>query len=378
MKNSVRFIGEMMRVAFLDLRREQKFLHTEISLAMKRVIARANYVLGDELNKFEKEFAKYIGVKYAIGVGSGTEALHLSLIASGVKNGDEVITATNTCGPTISAIMASGAVSVLADTDPLNYCLDVREAAKKISKRTKAILPVHLYGQMADMGPLVEISKKYGIPIIEDCAQSHGARYKNKMSGSVGISGCFSFYPTKNMGAFGDAGIITTNNKNLDEKCRLLRNYGQKTRYKHLLAGFNSRLDELQAAILRVKLKRIEEWNRKRRFIAKLYSDRINNPRLLLPKEAGYAYHVYHLYVIQVMKGSRAAFQKFLAKHGISTLVHYPIPMHRQKFYTDQFGKKTGFPVAERMAGKIVSLPLYPYMKQREVEYIIDIANSYR
>ena len=364
-----------MKVPFLDLRREYKTLKKDIDSALSRVVSSGNYILGQEVQEFEKTFAKYIGVKYAIGVGSGTEALQLALLASGVKSGDEVITAANTCGPTISAIMAAGAVPVLIDVDPQNYCLNVSEVARKITRKTKAIVPVHLYGQVVDLNPIMDLSKQYSVSIIEDCAQAHGARYKTKKAGSIGDAGAFSFYPTKNMGAFGDGGIITTNSRDLANKCRLLRNYGQKNRYEHELAGFNSRLDELQAAILRIKLGKLDEWNMRRREIAKKYNYGIDNPNISLPIEMSYAYHIYHLYVIRVK--SRKTFMSFLAKYGISTLIHYPIPMHRQRFYIELINKRDHFPVADELATQIISLPLYPYLKEEEVNHIIKVVNSY-
>lgn len=365
-----------MRIPFLDLKREQKNLTNQIDAAINRVISRGHYILGREVESFERAFASYVGVKYAVGVGSGTEALHLALIACGIKPKDEVITAANTCVPTISAIIASGAIPVLADVDPRTYCLDILSVKKVTTKKTKAVIPVHLYGQTADMGQLIKLCHKRHISIIEDCAQAHGSRYKNKMTGSMGTAGAFSFYPTKNIGALGDGGIITTNSKNIVDRCRLLRNYGQKNRYEYLLSGFNSRLDELQAAVLKAKLKKLDEYNLKRRLIAKQYNSKIHNPDIVLPFENEYAYHNYHLYVIQVK--SRRLFQEFLTKRGISSLIHYSVPIHRQRFFLGLYKNKTDFPVADRLAKRIVSLPLYPYMKQSEVEYIIKVANTYR
>jgi dTDP-4-amino-4,6-dideoxygalactose transaminase len=226
------------------------------------------------------------------------------------------------------------------------------------------------------MDPLLELGRQYQIPIIEDCAQSHGARYKEKLAGSIGDMGGFSFYPTKNLGALGDAGMITTNSEELAHKCRLLRNYGQKNTYEHEIAGFNSRLDELQAAILRVKLLMLDEWNIRRREIARRYSTEINNPEVILPVEIEYNYHVYHLYVIQVKQ--RASFQEFLKMHGISTLIHYPTPIHRQKFYSHMLNKKDRFPVVDEVSNQIVSLPLYPYIDEAEVDHIIKSINNYK
>lgn len=365
-----------MKIPFIDFRREYRVLKKDIDSAIRRVIDSGYYILGKEVERFEKAFARYLGVKYAIGVGNGTEALHLSLLAGGVKPGDEVITAVNTCVPTISAIMACGAVPILIDPDPVSYCLDVSQIAKKITKKTRVILPVHLYGQMADMDQLATLAKKFNLLIIEDCAQAAGAKYKGKIAGSIGIAGCFSFYPTKNIGALGDGGMISTDSRDFAVKCRLLRNYGEKTRYKHDSLGFNSRLDEVQAAILRVKLIRLEGWNKRRREIARKYITGINNPDIILPAEMEYTDHSYHLFVVRVK--SRDSFRGFLEKKGIPTLIHYPVPMNRQKFYLKAGGIWGNFPVAEKLAKEVLSLPLYPYLKDREVDYIIKSVNSYR
>ncbi|MFH1507289.1 MAG: DegT/DnrJ/EryC1/StrS family aminotransferase [Candidatus Omnitrophota bacterium] len=365
-----------MKIPFIDFRREYRDLKKELDSAVKRVINSGHYILGKEVEEFEKALADYIGVKYAVGVGNGTEALHLALLAGGVKPGDEVITAVNTCAPTISAIMACGAIPVLVDAHPLSYCLDSAAIPAKITKKTKAVIPVHLYGQMSNMGHLMAIGKRYNLKIIEDCAQASGAKYKNKMAGSFGIAGCFSFYPTKNIGALGDGGMISTNSRDLAVECRRLRNYGETTRYKHDSLGFNSRLDEIQAALLRVKLKKLDEWNRRRRAIAERYKAGIDNPDVILPEEMECARHVYHLFVIRVKR--RDYFRNVLKAKGIPTLIHYPIPMYRQKFYLDLTRKRDYFPVADQLAEEIVSLPLYPYLRDEEVDYIIKIVNSYR
>ena len=365
-----------MKIDFLDLKRQEHVLSNKINTAIKRVLKNGHYVLGKEVTDFEAAFASYAGVKYAIGVGSGTEALHLSLVACGIKQGDEVVTAANTCGPTIAAILESGATVVLADVDPGTYCLAADSVGKNITKKTKAIVPVHLYGQAACMDSIIKLSRRYRIPVIEDCAQAHGAKYKDKMAGSMGAAGAFSFYPTKNLGAIGDAGMITTNIKGINDRCKLLRNYGQKTRYRHSLSGFNSRLDEIQAAILKVKLGYLTHWNNKRRAIAQVYNRCIDNPDVMLPKEHRDSYHVYHLYVIRVK--SRRKFQSFLSRRGITSLIHYPIPIHRQEFYRSLYGAKGDFPITDRLSRDIVSLPLYPYLTEKEIGYIVKTVNLYR
>lgn len=364
-----------MSVIFNDLQREYKEVRREIENAIHEVLASAHYILGPRLDAFEKEFAKFCGARYAVGVGSGTEALHLALVAAGVGPGCQVITATNTCGPTVSAIMAAGAEPVFADADAVSYTIDPGAVERKITKKTKAILPVHIYGQSCEMDRLLAIGKKYKIPVVEDCAHAHGAKYKRKNCGTLGLAGCFSFYPTKNMGAYGDAGIITTNSKKMDEACRLLRNYGQKDRYTHEIPGFNSRLDELHAAVLSVKLKKLDAWNKRRRDIAQKYDSGIKNPMVNLPKVCEDAFAVYHLYVVRSEK--RDALRSHLDRRGVQTLIHYPVPMHRQPFYRRAYGRRTGFPVAERLCKEIVSLPLNPFLTDKEADAVIKAVNSF-
>lgn len=364
-----------MNIPFVDFKREYRDLKKEVSSAIKRVINSGHYILGGEVEKFEKEFSGYIGSKYAVGVANGTEALYLALLSCGIKKGDEVITAANTCAPTIMAIIASGAIPILADADPITYCLDIKQVKKKITRRTKAVIPVHLYGQITDMGGLFNVSRKHGLKIIEDCAQAAGAKYKNKMAGSMGACGCFSFYPTKNIGALGDGGIITTNSRDLAGKLRLFRNYGQKDRYSHESFGINSRLDELHAAILHAKLRKLDTWNSRRREIADRYRSGINNSNIILPAEAIYVRHAYHLFVVRAKL--RDSFRNHLTQNGIPTLIHYPIPIHRQKFYSKSYKSEHLFPVAERLAREVVSLPLYPYLRDEEIDFIIRIINSF-
>ena len=362
-----------MKIPYLDLKEQSLSIKKEIEEAINRVIFNnSNFILGEELEKFEKEFAGYCNISYARGVGNGTAALYLSLLAIDIKPGDEVITVPNTAVPTVSAISSTHAVPVFVDIDPETYTIDPNKIEEKITQKTKAIIPVHLYGHPADMDPILEVAKKYNIEVIEDCAQAHGTLYKGKKVGSFGDLGCFSFYPSKNLGAFGDAGMITTNNPGLAEKVRLLRNYGcnDQEKYMHEIKGFNSRLDEIQAAILRVKLKHLDTWNEKRRKLAKFYNENLKN--VITPIEKSYAKHVYHLYVIRTKK--RDELQKYLKENGIGTLIHYPIPIHKQKAYSEI---KDNFPISEKYANEILSLPMYPELKEEQVLEVSKKINSF-
>lgn len=361
-----------MEIPQLRLDLQYKSIKKEIDSTIQKVLKSGWFILGKELESFEKEFAKFNDSKYSVGVNSGTDALHLSLRALNVKQGDEVITVPNTAIPTISAISLTGAKPVFVDIHKESYNLNPNKLERAITKRTKAIIPVHLYGQSADMDPILKIAKKHNIPIIEDCAQSHGAIYKGKKTGNFGIAGCFSFYPSKNLGAYGDAGLITTNNRGMYEKLVLLRNYGQKDRYFHTEKGTNSRLDEMQAAVLRVKLKHLNKWNEKRRKIAKIYTEGLKN--ILTPKEMNYSKHVYHLYVIRTKHRERLI--DHLKKNKVGTQIHYPIPAHLQKAYYGLNIKRGAFPVAEKCAKEILSLPLYPELKETEVRSIIKLINN--
>ena len=362
-----------MKIPMLDLSAQYKEIKPEIDGAVQRVLDSGWFVLGKECEAFEQEFAKYNGSKYAIGVGSGTEALHLALRALNIRKGDEVITVSNTAIPTISAISLTGATPVFVDIDPESYTLDPKKLEQAITARTKAILPVHLFGQSADMDPILEIANKHHIPVIEDCAQSQGATYKNKKTGNFGIIGCFSFYPSKNLGAYGDAGLITTNDEKIKEKLLMLRNYGQKDRYIHAEKGTNSRLDEIQAAILRVKLKHLDKYNERRRSLANIYKKELKN--IITPKEMGYANHVYHLYVIRTQ--NRDQLMHYLREHGVGTQIHYPIPAHMQEAYQNLEIKEGSFPISESYSKEIVSLPLFPELSEEQVLHITKLINEF-
>lgn len=353
-------------ISFSGLREQYYCIKNKIDPAVTSVLESGWYILGKELKAFEEEFAKYCGVKYAIGCASGTEAIALSLMALGIKQGDEVITVPNTAVPTISAISMVGAIPVLVDIDKY-FLMDALNIEKAITKKTKAILPVHLYGQAADMDKVNNIAAKYNLKVIEDAAQAHGAQYKNKKTGSLADLGCFSFYPTKNLGCFGDGGAVTTNDKALYERLSMLRNYGQKERYHHTIKGINSRLDEIQAAVLRIKLKYLNEWNNKRKKIAEIYNCLLKDI-CIIPFERNKNSHIFHLYVIKIK--NRQKLQAYLKKKGIDTLIHYPVPVHLQKAYTQLKHAKGDFPVTEQYAQEILSLPMHPYLHEKDIKYI--------
>lgn len=357
-------------IPFIDIKREYTEISGEITEAIQRVLRSGWFILGEEVEKFEKEFSKYIGTKYGIGVNSGSDALFLGIKALGIGKSDEVITISHTFISTVDAITRNGAKPVFVDIEPDTYCIDVTRIEERITNKTRAILPVHLYGHPADMEPIMEIAKKYHLFVVEDACQAHGAEYNGKKVGSIGDVGCFSFYPIKNLGACGDGGMVVTNNEELAEKLKMLRNYGQPQKYYHDFVGVNSRLDEIQAAILRVKLKHLDERNKKMRGVAKLYSELLEDSGIVTPVEKEYAKHAYHLYVIR--HKDRDMLQQKLLNSGIQTRIHYPIPVHKQKAYLDLEFRKEDFPITEKCANEILSLPMYPELKNEEVEYITD------
>ena len=320
-------------IDFAGLHQQYNEIAEEIEEAVNRVLRGGWYILGEDLANFEKEFAHYIGTEYAIGVNSGSDALLLTVKALEISDGDEVLTVSHTFISTVDSIIRNGATPVFVDVDPRTFCIDPVQIEKKVTKRTRAIIPVHLYGHPAEMTPIMEVAKKYNLHVIEDASQAHGAKYVGKKVGSIGDVGCFSFYPAKNLGAYGDGGIVVTNNSELAEKLRMLRNYGQPKKNEHTFIGNNSRLDEIQAAVLRVKLKYLDQWNQKRREIAAQYSAFLSESGIITPIEKKYAEHVYHLYVIRCKQ--RNALQQFLSQHGIHTQIHYPVPVHKQKAYQD-------------------------------------------
>ena len=364
---------ERMNVPVFDLTRQFQEIKGEINKGVKEVLASGSYILGKNVSALEEEFAEYSGAKYAIGVASGTDALKVSLRACGVKKGDEVITAPFTFVATSEAIYSVGAKIVFADINLDSYDIDPQEMEKKLTKKTRAILCVHLYGQPCDMQAIIKIARKYKLRLIEDCAQATGAEYKGRKVGAFGDVGCFSFYPTKNLGAYGDGGMIVTNNRRVAEKARILRIHGSRSKYEHIVHGFNSRLDELQAAILRVKLKYLDKWNEARRENAVYYNKKLSvlekEEFIACPKEQKGGKHVYHLYVLRVKK--RGALMKFLRAQGIGTAYHYPVPLHLQRVYKELGYRRGDFPNSEFAAKKIVTFPLYPELKKKEIDYIV-------
>lgn len=337
---------------------------TEIDKAISKVLDKGWYILGEEVTSFEKEFAEYIGVKHSIGVGSGTEALHIALKACNIGDGDEVITVSHTAVATVSAIGLAGAKPIFVDIESEYYTMDTSKIEKAITKRTKAIMPVHIYGQPVDMDSLVKIAKKHNLLVIEDCAQAHGAEYKENKIGSIGDIACFSFYPTKNLGAIGDGGMVVTNNSELAEKAKLLREYGWAERYVSHISGWNTRLDEIQAAILRVKLKYLDEDNTKRRNLAGLYKKELSKTDLILPQTRESCNHVYHLYVIRSKQ--RDNLQRFLKDKGVGALIHYPMPVHLQPAYKNLSGKDLN--ETELAAKQVLSLPMYSELTEMDLK----------
>jgi len=355
-------------VPFVDLSAQYPTIATEINEAVAKVIHDTDFILGREVGLFEEEFAAYCEAKYAVGVDSGTSALELALRAYEIGPGDEVITAANTFIASALAISHAGAKPVLVDVDPYTYTIDVGSIAKAITARTKAILPVHLYGHPAHMDPIRQLAEKYGLVVIEDACQAHGARYKGKRAGSLGHAAAFSFYPGKNLGAFGDGGMVVTNDRDIRKRLEMLRNYGQKEKYHHQFRGYNRRLDTLQAAILRVKLKYLEKWNAARRWNAKLYQESLEGSGVVTPTEAAGAESVWHLYVIRTAQ--RDELKEHLINRGIGASIHYPIPIHLQPAYQDLEYKRGAFPVTESYAQQLLSLPMYPEMTQAQIEFV--------
>jgi dTDP-4-amino-4,6-dideoxygalactose transaminase len=351
-----------------DPRAQYQSHRDEIDAAIARVLDRGRYILGEEAAAFEREFAAYIGVHFGIGVGSGTEALHLALRACGVGPGDEVITVSHTAVATVAAIELCSATPVLVDIDPRSFTLDPAKLEAAITLRAKAVIPVHLYGQSADLQPILDVARKHRIRVIEDCAQSHGATYRGRRTGAWGDIACFSFYPTKNLGAIGDGGLVVTDDPQLAENARLLREYGWRERYISDVAGWNTRLDELQAAILCVKLRTLDADNARRRQLGALYDELLAPASVTVPQEMSYGRHVYHLYVVR--SAQRDALQAFLKERGIGTLVHYPVPIHLQPAYRGRLGDVGSFPETEHAAREILSLPMFPELSEAEVRQV--------
>lgn len=357
-----------MQVPFIDLKAQFACIKQEIDQAIGQVLSRNDFILGRDLTLFEEEYAAFCQAKYAIGVDSGTSALELALRALGIGPGDEVITAANTFIATALAISYTGATPVLVDCDPQTYTLDVSKLDQAVTRRTKAVIPVHLYGQPADMDTILEFARRHGLTVLEDACQAHGARYKGKRVGALGDAAAFSFYPGKNLGAYGDGGIITTNNPEISDAVRMLRDYGQRGKYHHIIKGYNRRLDTLQAAVLRVKLKYLDSWNQARRAHAKRYTLLLAGSGVITPTEADYADSVYHLYVVRAKE--RDELQAYLKERGISTGIHYPIPIHLQPAYAELPYRKGSFLVTEKYAAEGLSLPMYAELTPDLIAYV--------
>ena len=363
-----------MKIDLAVLGRQYELHAAAYEAAALRALRSGWYIMGPELEAFEEEFAAYTGAKYAVGLNSGLDALTLSVAALGIGAGDEVIVPANTYIATVLAVTANGATPIFVEPDGY-YNLDTSKLESAITERTRAIMPVHLYGQAADMGRMVEIAARHHLAVVEDCAQSHGAHFGTTMTGRFGDVGCFSFYPTKNLGAFGDAGAIVTDDAGLAERIRMLRNYGSKEKYHNELCGINSRLDEIQAALLRVKLGYLSELTAERREIAAKYLAGIHNEYIILPQLRDGAEHVYHQFVVRTT--TRDHFKAYLKDHGVETVIHYPIPPHLAECYA-QLGYGHGsFPVAEQYADEVLSLPIFNGMRADEIDYVINTVNAY-
>jgi len=367
-----------MNVTYLDLKRQLDSIGGDVAQAVQRVLSSGVYILGDEVHRFESEWSSFCGSSGAVGVATGTDAIALALKATGAVRegrGDEVITAPLTAGYTGLGIQLAGGVPVFADIDPINYTLDPQSIEDSISPRTRAIMPVHLYGRLADMPSINSIAQKHGLLVIEDCAQAHGARADGKSAGSLADAAAFSFYPTKNLGAFGDGGIITAADTSVLDRARSLRQGGHQEALQSNETGLNSRLDEIQAAILREKMKYLESWNNRRRELAAIYSRGLQDIKgLQVPKAESTTAHVFHLYVVSHKERDRI--REHLAKNGIETLIHYPFLLHKQPQFLRS--GQAALPAAERVVNQILSLPLNPWLREEEVSYVIDVMRNFR
>ncbi len=363
-------------IPLVNLHAQHKELEKEIKRAINSVIKKGDFILGHEVGLFEKEFAAFCGTRYSVGVSSGTAALFLTLLSLGIEEGDEVIVPDFTYIATANAVSYAGAKPVFVDIEQDTYNIDTREIEKAITQKTKAIIPVHLFGQPANMPAIIRIAQKYNLKIIEDAAQAHGAMIKMngkwRMVGSIGDASCFSFYPSKNLGALGDAGIVVTNNEYIYKKLLVLRDCGRVSKYEHSVIGYNARLDTLQAAILRVKLKRLKRWNQMRIRAAQTYNRLFQDTNTVItPFVAEGVKHIYHVYALRIKRRDRIV--KALKKNGIAILIHYPIPLHLQKAYADLKYKERDFPVSEKIAKEIISLPMYPHLQEKQIKFIVKV-----
>jgi dTDP-4-amino-4,6-dideoxygalactose transaminase len=358
-----------MRVSFVDLRSQYREIENTVLRAGGALTRRGDFILGQDVKDFEKSFAQYLHSTFSVGVNSGTDALFLGLLGLGVGRGDEVIVPAYTYIASAFAVTYTGARPVFSDIDETTFNIDPQTIERVITKRTKAIMPVHLYGQAADMGPIRDIARKHGLRIIEDTAQAHGAQYRGRKAGAIGDIGAFSFYPTKNLGAFGDAGLIATSNGQLYKKLRKLRDYGRLSKYVHGSVGFNSRLDSVQAVFLNAKLRHLDAWNQKRISVAGMYNKYLGDiPGIRLPREASYGKHVYHIYAIRVKNRDRVL--EGLIAAGVGAAVHYPVPLHLQPVYRSLGYRRGDFPVAERVCRDVLCLPIHPHITKKQITYV--------
>jgi dTDP-4-amino-4,6-dideoxygalactose transaminase len=356
-----------MTIPMVDLKEQYQAIKHDVLAEIALALDGMQLFLGKNVQAVETDFAAFCGSQFAIGVGSGTDALHIALRACGVGPGDEVITVAHTFIATVEAIILAGARPVLVDIDPETYNIDTAQVEKKITRKTKAIIPVHLYGHPADMDPIKELARIHKLWVIEDSCQGHAAEYKGQRTGSLGDIGCFSFYFTKNLGGYGEGGIITTSNPDLARKCRMLRDHGQNAKYYHQTMGFNGRLDEIQAAVLKVKMHYLNVWTEMRRNLARIYRENLP-ASLVLPREMPWAKHVYHLFVIRTPE--RDSLKSFLEQKGIATGMHYPVPVHLQEAWREYGGEEVSLPVTEKITREILSLPMYPELTEGEIYYI--------
>jgi dTDP-4-amino-4,6-dideoxygalactose transaminase len=355
-------------IPFVDLRRQYLELKSDIDAAVQRVLDTGQFVLGPEVEGFEQDFAAMCMADAGIAMNSGTSALHLALLAAGVGPGDEVITVPFTFVATTAAIGYTGATPVFVDINPETFTMDVTQIDKAITKKTKAILPVHLYGQAADMDPILAIAARHGLVVIEDACQAHGALYKGRPVGAIGDAGCFSFYPGKNLGAYGEGGMVVTNREDYEKRMRMLRDWGAEKKYHHVLKGYNYRMEGMQGAILRVKLRHLPAWTKARREHAAAYQKLLINSGVQTPGEAPYSTHVYHVYAVRTT--DRVSLQRALQAHGVSTGIHYPIPVHLQPAYADLGHGVGAFPESERAANEVLSLPMFPELTPTQIEQV--------
>ncbi len=365
-----------MKVPFLDLKVQYEAIKDEVGIAINSVLDKTAFAGGPFVKEFEENYAAYCNTTHAIGVGSGTDALWAALVGLGVGPGDEVITVPNTFIATVEAISYCGAKPVFVDIEKSTCTMDPNLIERAITPSTKAILPVHLFGQMADMNPIMEIAKKHGLAVIEDACQAHGAEYKGKKAGSIGDAGCFSFYPGKNLGAYGEAGAVVTSNEALAQKMSMFRDHGQSKKYHHAMVGWNARMDGFQGAILNVKLKYLDSWTDARRANARIYYGLLADATgLTVLQEAEYAKHVYHLYPILIDK--RDKLMAYLGEKEIASGIHYPVALHLTEAYQDLGYSKGNFPVAEQVADQLVSLPMFPELRKEQIEYVVQEVKAF-